>query len=357
MRRALALALRGEGGTRPNPPVGAVLVRSGQALGEGYHRRAGGPHAELLAMRGLTRAQTRGATLYVTLEPCSTQGRTPPCTVAILAAGVAEVVVSVKDPNPRHAGAGLRLLRRAGVRVVAGICRQEGAALLAPFAKWICTGLPYLTLKMAMTLDGRIADARGHSRWITGPAARREVQALRRRVDAVLVGAGTAAADDPSLLVQGRRKRQPLRIVLDGSGRIPDGAKVLCDGFPTVVVVSGACPAAREQALLCKGVQVWRCGAGSQVDLAALLRRLGEAGLLHVLCEGGGELAGALLRARLVDEARFYVAGCLLGGDAVPVTGPSGWLLEMAPRLQLREAGLVGRDVRIIAQPQEQGDA
>ncbi|MFU8781103.1 MAG: bifunctional diaminohydroxyphosphoribosylaminopyrimidine deaminase/5-amino-6-(5-phosphoribosylamino)uracil reductase RibD, partial [Kiritimatiellia bacterium] len=264
MRRALILAAKGEGRTRPNPPVGAVLVRAGKVIGEGYHRKAGGPHAEVVALRGLPLRQTRGATLYVTLEPCSTHGRTPPCVDAILAAGIAEVVVSVKDPNPKHAGRGLRLLRKHGVRVIAGVCQEEGAALLAPFAKWVTTGQPFVTLKMGMTLDGRIGDARKHSRWITGPAARREVQDLRKRVDAVLVGAGTVAADNPSLLVQSRKTGQPLRVILDGSGRIPLHAKVLGDRYPTIIVVTDCCSAKRCAQLAKPHVQVWSCGSGSR---------------------------------------------------------------------------------------------
>jgi diaminohydroxyphosphoribosylaminopyrimidine deaminase / 5-amino-6-(5-phosphoribosylamino)uracil reductase len=351
MGRALELAAKGEGRTRPNPPVGAVLVRGGQVVGEGYHRKAGGPHAEIEALQGLTRAQTRGAILYVTLEPCCTHGRTPPCTDAIEAAGIAEVVVSVKDPNPLHAGRGLRLLRKHGVRVLAGVCKEEGEALLAPFAKWITTGRPFVTLKMAMTLDGRIGDAQRCSRWITGDAARREVQQLRRRVDAVLVGAGTVVSDNPSLLVKAGKNQQPLRVVLDGAGRIALDAKVLTDGQSTVVVVTDACPAKRLRALERSSVRVWRCGEGDRVDLAVLLERLGQDGCLHVLCEGGGELAGALLRENLVDCCRFYIAGRLLGGDGVPVTGSSGWLLGEAPHLQFTGVRKVGRDVCLTAEP------
>ncbi len=351
MRGALALASRGEGRTRPNPPVGAVLVRSGHQIGGGYHRRAGGAHAEIEALRGLSRCQTVGSTLYVTLEPCSTYGRTPPCTEAIVSAGIARVVVSVTDPNPKHRGRGLRILRRQGVEVVSGVCRQEGAALLAPFAKWVKTGKPYVTLKMAMTLDGRIADCSGASKWITGAAARQDVQHLRKRVDAVLVGAGTVVADDPSLLVQGRKKHQPLRVVLDGTHRLPLEARVLRDGFATVVATGAASDAGYRQALASRGVQVWVCGTGQQVDLVQLMERLGAEGLLHVVCEGGGVLAGGLLRAGLVDACRFYVAGKLLGGTGVPVTGPAGWSLHEAPELMIDSVHRIGADIRIDARP------
>ncbi len=352
MQRALALAAKGEGKTHPNPPVGAVVVRDGLLIGAGYHRKAGGAHAEVAALRGLRRDQTQGARLYVTLEPCSTHGRTPPCTEAILAAGIAEVIVSVKDPNPKHAGRGLRILRKHGVHVSTGVCMQEGAALLAPFAKWVTTGRPYVTLKMAMSLDGRIGDAQKHSQWITGLAARREVQSLRRRVDAVLVGAGTVAADNPSLLVKARSAQQPLRVVLDGSGRITRTAKVLCDGYPTVIVVTEDCSPARRRKLAKPNVTLWACGKGSRVDVGCLLQRLGAEGYLHVLCEGGGALAGALLREHAVDVCRFYVAGCLLGGNGVPVTGLPGWLLEDAPRLRFADVRRVGEDVCLVATPE-----
>ena len=197
MQRALRLARRGEGLTRPNPPVGAVAVKSGKIVGEGYHRRAGGPHAEVVA---LSKAGTkaRGCTLYVTLEPCCTWGRTPPCTDLILSSGVRRVVVSVRDPNPRHSGRGLTLLRRKGIRVIEGVCAEEGMKLIAPFAKWIRRGLPYVTLKLGMSVDGKIADRKGRSRWITGPEARNKVHELRRRVDGILVGGGTVRNDDPS---------------------------------------------------------------------------------------------------------------------------------------------------------------
>ncbi len=353
MKRALVLAAKGEGGTRPNPPVGAVIVQDGKVVGEGYHRRAGGAHAEVLALRGLRPDQTQGATLYVTLEPCSTHGRTPACTDAIVAAGIGTVVISVQDPNPQHAGRGLRILRKHGISVVTGICRKEGTALLAPFAKWVTTGRPYVTLKMALSLDGRIGDKQKHSQWITGEAARREVQRLRRKVDAVLVGAGTALADNPSLLVKSKVSRQPLRVVLDGREGIPDSAKVLRDGHPTVVVVTEQCSCVRRAKLEQAHVRVWVCGKGPQVDVGALLQRLAKEGILHVLCEGGGELAGALLRARQVDVCLFYMAGLLLGGAGVPVTGQAGWLLGDAPRLRFVDVRRIGKDVCLTAKPDQ----
>ena len=234
MRRALALARRGEGCTRPNPPVGAVVVVRNRLVGQGYHQIAGGPHAEVHALRKAGR-HSAGATLYVTLEPCSTQGRTPPCTDAIIAAGVRRVVVAVRDPNPRHAGRGLIVLRRKGIEIHEGVVADQATELLRPFAKWIQHKTPYVTLKLAMTLDGRIADAQGRSQWITGPAMRGAVHALRRRVDAILVGRETAAIDDPNLLPRPARGRQPFRVVVDSRGRLPPNLRMLHDGFRVVL--------------------------------------------------------------------------------------------------------------------------
>jgi len=353
MRRALELGRRGEGRTRPNPPVGAVIVRDGKVIGEGWHRRAGGPHAEIVALAGLSRESTVGATLYVTLEPCSTQGRTPPCTDAILRSGIARVVVSAVDPNPKHRGRGLRLLARHGVTVARGVCRSEGAALLAPFAKWVTSGLPYLTLKMGMTLDGRIADHQHRSRWITGSAARKEVQQLRSRADAILVGAHTAQLDNPSLRWSERAALNPKRIVLDARGQLALDAKVLADGqgANTIVVTTSAVPAVRRAAIEATGARLWTCGRGARVNLRLLLARAGEEGLLHVLCEGGGELAAQLVREGLVDEYWFYVAPLFLGGGGVPVLGGPGWRLADAPPLTITDVCQVGQDVLIRALP------
>ncbi len=288
MRHALALARRGEGRTHPNPPVGAVVVKGGRILGEGYHRRAGLPHAEVEALKELG-ARSVGATLYVTLEPCSTHGRTPPCTQHVIDCGIARVAVAVPDPNPAHGGRGLRQLRAAGIEVISGVCREEGAALLAPFETWITTGLPYVTLKMGMTLDGRIADAKGESRWITGAAARREVQRLRKRVDAIMVGCGTAVADNPSLRWSKVAARNPKRIIVDSTGRVSPQSQVFTDGQSrnTIVVTAGACTQGRVAAYEAAGAAVWLCGRGRRVNLRLLLQKLGKAGLLHVLCEGG----------------------------------------------------------------------
>lgn len=352
MREALALARRGEGLTRPNPPVGALLVRGGRVIGRGWHRRAGGPHAEIYALRQAG-SRARGATLYVTLEPCSTTGRTPPCTAAILAAGVRRVVYAIRDPNPRHAGRAAGLLRRAGLAVTAGVEAGSARPLLRPFAHWVTTGRPWITVKLGMTLDGRIADAAGASRWITGPAARRAVQALRRQCDAMVVGAGTAIADDPSLLPRPARGRHPWRVVVDSCGRVPATARVFTDAAAdrTVWATTRRCPAARRAALARRGVSVWVLPAtrAGRVDVRALAERLGAAGFLRVLCEGGGELAGEWIRCDRADELIFFIAPKILGGDARPAVGGRGWTLATAPGWVWEETRRVGGDLLVRA--------
>ena len=350
MQAALALARRGEGLTRPNPPVGAVVVRNGRKVGQGFHRKAGTAHAEVLALRQAGN-KARGATLFVTLEPCSTWGRTPPCTEAILASGVKRVVVACRDPNPKHAGAGLRILRRKGLLVEEGVCREEAERLLAPFAKWITTRRPWLTLKLGMTLDGRLADASGRSRWITSPESRRMVHDLRCRSDAVLVGRCTAETDNPSLLPVPSRGRRPCRVVLDPDGRLPKGHRIFTDGLQnrTVVTISRKASTARRQWLAGKGVETLLLPAGrGGLDLEKLLTALGAKGLLHVVCEGGAALAGSLLKLDLVDEVWVFVAPRLLG-EGVPALRGTAWSLDDAPSLRIVEVGHSGPDVWIRA--------
>ena len=346
MRRALALARRGEGLTRPNPPVGAVLVKRGRKIGEGFHRIAGGPHAEVIALLDAGKA-ARGATLYVTLEPCSTWGRTPPCTDAILAAGIARVVIGATDPNPKHAGRGLALLRRKGVALTAGVCRAEAEELIAPFTKHQLTGRPFVILKLAQTLDGRIADARGSSRWITSSASRKLVQALRRRADAIMIGGETARLDNPSLLPQPAEGRCPLRVVVTASGHLSPHAKVLHDARAGCTILATTPAGARRLARINTAAKIWTLPArGGRIDLKTLLKKLGDCGCLHVLCEGGGRLAAELLRAGLVDEIQLFIAPRILGGDARPTIG-GGWLLAEAPHLTIREVERIGPDIRV----------
>lgn len=323
MQRALALARRGEGLTRPNPPVGAVLVQNGKIIAEGFHKKAGGPHAEVNCLKSAI-GNLQSAILYVTLEPCSTYGRTPPCTDLILAHGISRVVIGAKDPNPAHAGRGIRILRHAGVEVITGVCRAEAELLIAPFSKLILTGRPYVTLKLASTLDGRIADASGKSKWITGPQARAKVQELRRSADAIMVGAGTVRSDDPSLLPRPAKGRMPWRVIVGST--LQANAKVLTDE-------------AADQTLVMGG------------SLKKILCDLGKHGVMHVLCEGGGELAGSLVRAGLVDEFALFVAPSMLGGDGIPLFGAKGWPLTKMPLLSFQTLEKCGKDVFIRALP------
>ena len=359
MAQALALARRGVGLTRPNPPVGAVVVRRGVAVGAGWHRAAGRPHAEALALKAAG-ARARGATLYVTLEPCCTSGRTPPCAAAILRSGVRRVVIGARDPNPRHNGRGLRLLRRRQIEVIENVRGAEARELIAPFARWIGTGRPRVTLKLGLSADGKIADFRGRSRWITGPAARREVQALRRAADALRVGAGTVRADDPSLLPRPAHGRRPFRVILDARGGVSARARVLSDPERrrTIMATTRRCPLRRRREWLARGAQVWVLPeAGGGVALAALLQRLGKMGILQVLCEGGGEVAAALVRARLVDGYVFYLAPLLLGGKtAVGAVGGAGWRLARAPKISFTGCRFLGQDLALTATPAEGGD-
>ncbi len=324
MRRALALARRGTGLTSPNPAVGAVLVRGNRVIGEGWHRRAGGPHAEVEALRdALRRGEwARGATLYVTLEPCSTTGRTPPCTEAIKAAGIRRVVVGASDPNPRHRGRGLRVLRAAGVEVARAdaVLAAESAHLNRGFNRWITTGRPWVIAKMAMSLDGRTVTAPGEDRWITGPEARRRAHELRLMADAIAVGAGTVRADNPALTVRlgarSRGKVQPWRVVFTRSGEVPAGAAVLADRH-----------AART--LVFQG-RAW--------DEA--LADLGGRGVAWLLIEGGMGLWQSAFAAGVVDEVAVFVAPKVLGGP-----GADGAFLVPAVEVgNLRAEGL-GRDV------------
>lgn len=353
MREALRLASLGEGLTRPNPPVGAVVVRGGRILGEGYHRRAGGPHAEVNAITQAADA-ARGATLYVTLEPCSTHGRTPPCTDLVLRSGIRRVVCASVDPNPAHAGRGLTLLREAGLRVEQGICQKEGDALIAPFATRMILGRPQLVLKLAATLDGRIADRSGASRWITGPVARARVQEMRRSADAILVGGETVRQDNPSLLPSPRLGRKPYRVICSVSGSIPPDAKLLSDRFAsqTVVCVGRQLSKARRAKLEQGGARVVVCDLrDGRLDLDDVLGKLAGLGIMRVLCEGGGVLAASLVHAGLVDELAWFVAPAILGGDARPALAGPGWLIGDRPQLEVCGQEILGPDLLIRCRP------
>ncbi len=348
MRRAAALAERAIGRTSPNPPVGAVIVKGGRVVGEGSTRPAGGPHAEVVALRRAgTRA--RGATLYVTLEPCAHFGRTPPCADAVLAAGLARVVVAVGDPNPRVRGRGLRRLRAAGIAVTTGVLAEEAGAASHWFRHFVVHRRPYVLLKLAASLDGRIATARGESRWISGAAARRWVHELRNRVDAVMVGSGTVLADDPALTCRIPRGRDPMRVVVDGGLRMTPRATVLRQRSiaPTLVVTTAAASRARRRTLERAGAEVVVVPARSgKVSLVALLRALAARDVVSVLIEGGGELAAAALRARVVDRVLLVTAPMLIGGDGRPMLGALGASrLASVPRLVDERITRLGADL------------
>ena len=348
MRRAIALARRGLGRTSPNPPVGAVVVKGGKAVGEGWHRRAGGPHAEVFALRAAGDA-ARGATLYLTLEPCTHVGRTPPCAPAVIASGVARVVVGATDPNPRVRGRGVRRLRAAGIDVTTDVLADEAAEVAAWFRHFIVRRRPLVMLKLAASLDGRIATAAGESRWLSGRPARRWVHDLRNRVDAVMVGARTVLADDPALTCRVRGGRDPLRVIVDGALRITPRARVVRQrsAAPTLIATTTSAPAGRVRALERAGAEVVRfAGRGGRIRIAALLDELGRRGVTSILLEGGGDLAAAALRERVVDRFLLVATPRLLGGDGRPMLGALGvGRLAAAPRVRVVGVSRLGTDL------------
>ena len=320
MSLAVQEAQRGLGRTRPNPPVGAVIVQDGKPVGRGFHPQAGEPHAEVFALRDAGE-RARGADLYVTLEPCNHTGRTGPCTEAVIAAGIRRVYVGCQDPNPRVAGRGLERLRAAGIEVESGILEDSCRRLIAPFAKHMRTGLPWTLFKAAMTLDGRMATRTGDARWVSGEASRREVHCLRDQLDAIMVGVGTVLADDPRLttrLDEGCEGRDPLRVVVDSRLRLPPDAAVLAPSSSGKTLVACCEDAAQEkiEVLVHAGAEVLVLPTeDDRVSLPALWQELGARGLQSLLLEGGPTLAMAALQARLIDRVRLYLAPKLLGGD------------------------------------------
>jgi diaminohydroxyphosphoribosylaminopyrimidine deaminase/5-amino-6-(5-phosphoribosylamino)uracil reductase len=345
MRLALRLARRGFGHTSPNPMVGAVLVREGAVLGQGWHHRAGQAHAEIEALRdaqrrGLSGGGAKDATLYVTLEPCSTHGRTPPCTDAIIAAGIRRVVAAAPDPNPAHDGRGFAILRRAGLEVSAGLLAGEAVEMNEAFHHWIVHRTPLVTIKAGMSLDGKIATAGGESRWITGEKARAYGMKLRAGMDAILVGVKTVLADDPSLTVRlpGYEGKRWWRIILDPRARTPLTAKVVSDAHAasTLVVVTKAAPP-RRAAALGRRVSLLRAPARADgIDLRWLLKKLGEEEVTSLLVEGGGETNAAFLSAGLAGRVTFFYAPLVLGGRGAPkgVAGAGVASLAQAPVLR-----------------------
>ncbi|MEO6847024.1 MAG: bifunctional diaminohydroxyphosphoribosylaminopyrimidine deaminase/5-amino-6-(5-phosphoribosylamino)uracil reductase RibD [Chthoniobacterales bacterium] len=329
MRIALREAAKGLGKTSPNPAVGAVIVKNGRILARGFHEKAGQPHAEIDALNKLTKKNAaRGSTLYVTLEPCSTQGKTPPCTKAILAFGIRHVVWGATDPNPKHAGRARRILESAGIQVTSGVLEKECTALNEAWNHWIKTGIPFVIAKAGMSLDGRISTAPDSPPAITSVASRKDAMRLRAEVDAILIGAETLRADDPSLTVRGiAGAKQPLRIILTRSGELPRGAKVFTDRF-------------RENTLIFKNQ-----------SLRSVIKSLGAQGVASILIEGGGEILGQAFDNKLVQKVQIYIAPILLGGTTPAVGGHGAKSPVDAIKLENVCYKKIREDIRITGYP------
>ena len=356
MRRALALARRGEGSVEPNPMVGAVLAstdggRSGRIIAEGWHAAFGGPHAEVAALSAAG-AAARGATLAVTLEPCCHHGKTPPCTEAIIAAGVSRVIVGTRDPFPAVNGGGLDALACAGIKVRVGVCETEARRLIAPFRTLVERRKPWLIAKWAMSLDGRVATSAGESRWISSEASRAIVHELRGRVDGILCGIGTALADDPLLTARPTGQRQAVRIVLDGTARLPVTSRLVRTAreVPVLVAVGPAAPADRVRALEAAGCEVWSATAdhwGEQVR--QLLVELGQRRLTNVLVEGGPAVLGCLADTGAIDEVWAFIAPTIIGGAAAPapIAGTGIASLAAAASIEIEHTESIGGDLLV----------
>jgi len=354
MRAALTLARRGLGTVWPNPAVGCVIVNNARVVGRGWTQPGGRPHGETEALCRAGEA-ARGASAYVSLEPCCHWGHTPPCVDALIEAGVRRVVVALEDPDPRVAGEGLQQLRDAGLAVEIGLCAAEAAEVNAGFLTRLTLGRPLVTLKLATSLDGMIATASGESQWITGPPARERAHEMRASHDAIMVGPGTVVADDPQLTCRlpGLGHRSPVRVVIDRHLRVPQTARLIAEArrVPTWVLVLGSADPARRAAFLASGVTLIDVGpdAEGQIDLAAALGALGERGITRLLVEGGAKLAAAFFRAGLVDRLAWVHAPLLIGGDGIPAIAGFGLTaLADAPALERVSMEAVGADVLTV---------
>lgn len=353
MRRALELAVRGQGLVEPNPMVGCVIAQGAEIIGEGFHKRFGGPHAEVEALR-IAGARAAGATLYVTLEPCCHHGKTPPCTKAVLASGVRRVVVAQPDPFPQVHGGGIAELQAAGLSVDVGLLESDASRLNAPYLKLVLAQRPWVIAKWAMTLDGKIATCTGESRWISGPQSRQLVHALRGRVDAIIVGRETAEKDDPLLTARPPGPRTALRVVLDTNASLADKSQLVQTAreTPTLVAVGQAAPPSDRVRLANAGCEVFPCkGQTHAARLDALLAELGQRRMTNVLVEGGGQVLGALLDARQIDEVHVFIAPKLLGGASArsPIAGAGIAAITEALRLESPVVQQVGDDIYLQA--------
>lgn len=355
MKRALALAKKGWGATNPNPLVGAVIVKNGKMVGEGYHSAYGEPHAEVVAIEDAGE-ESKNATLYVTLEPCSHYGKTPPCTEAIIKAGIKKVYAALLDPNPKVAGTGFKKLNEAGIETYQGLLHQEATEVNDIFIHFITTEMPFVIHKTAMSLDGKTASNSGHSQWITGEEARRHAHWLRQRVASIMVGVGTVVQDDPSLNVRGIDvdALHPVRIIVDSRGRIPLSSKVLNDTLSTktIIATTEQMRYEIEQRLIEKGVEVFKfVSDNGRVSLKALLKELGNRRIDSVLIEGGGILAASAFESKLVDKVMYYLAPKIIGGtDATGVVMGKGIQhMDEAITLKDMKCQTIGSDLLISA--------
>lgn len=351
MRIALDLAAKAAGMTSPNPLVGAVVVKARRIVGKGYHREAGLPHAEVYALAAAGK-RASGAMLYVTLEPCDHYGRTPPCTDAIIRSGIKTVVIGMNDPNPITRGKGVRKLRRHGIAVVTGILNEEARAINRPYLKWVTKRIPYVTIKAAQSLDGKIATALGGSQWITAPGTRRYARSLRGTVDAVMVGVNTVIKDDP-LLTARSGGREPIRIVVDSRLRTPLKARILATASRAPVIIVTARRYPRQRLYEAKGAAVLVVkGRGTTVDLTHLMKTLAAMDITHVMVEGGGTLIGSLVAARLVDRFLFFIAPMVIGGRRAltSVEGAGAKTIGEALRVKITSLRRFGGDILVEAE-------
>jgi len=354
MKLALKLAAGVKGQTGPNPMVGAVVVKNGEIVGIGAHLHAGGPHAEVHALQ-MAGAKAEGSTVYVTLEPCTHHGRTPPCCDALIHHKVHRVVIATLDPNPKIAGNGIRRLKEAGIEVLTGVCEREARKLNEVYNKYITTGLPFITLKIATTLDGKVATHTGSSRWITGEDSRREAHQLRHQHDAILVGVNTVIADDPQLTTRlPLGGRNPLRIIIDSTLRIPIEAKVVQDQkAPTWIFTTDRASPEKKQKLESLGVKVFTTGNEHRVNIQRMLEILGENEIASVLVEGGSQINSAFLHARCIDKVVCYIAPKIVAGQEAPSSFGGKGIDEMSKAVILSDISVerVGEDIRIIGYP------
>ncbi|MFQ5952335.1 MAG: bifunctional diaminohydroxyphosphoribosylaminopyrimidine deaminase/5-amino-6-(5-phosphoribosylamino)uracil reductase RibD [Candidatus Omnitrophota bacterium] len=348
MQLALRLAAKAKDRTYPNPMVGAVIVKGGRIVGKGYHRRAGEDHAEIRAIKDSS-GKCRGGTLYITLEPCDHYGKTPPCTQSIIKSGIKKVNIAVKDPNPLNNGRGIRRLRESGIQVNTGMCAEETLALNRKYVKFVTKGIPYITLKLAQSVDGKIAARDGTSKWITSETSRRYARKMRSGFDAVMVGANTVVNDNPLLLGEGKRGNSITRVVVDSGLRIPVSSKLIktAKRSPVIIATTDRAPKGKlERLRQIKGVDVM-VSRGKKVPIRTALKKFAKKGIVNMMVEGGGELAGSLMDKKMVDEVMFFVAPKIIGGNYSSVKGIGAGNIASAVELSDVSFRKSGSDVLI----------